>query len=49
MSETATDEELLADIDYLTKTWKHIQEKNPDCAGAYVNIPGSQSPDACAA
>lgn len=28
MSETATDEELLADIDYLTKTWKHIQEKS---------------------
>jgi ribonuclease G len=28
MSETATDDELLADIDYLTKTWKHIQEKS---------------------
>jgi len=28
MSETATDEELLADIDYLTKTWKHIRAKS---------------------
>lgn len=28
MSETATDDELLADIDYLTKTWTHIQEKS---------------------
>ncbi len=28
MSETATDEELLADIDYLTKTWMHIQAKS---------------------
>ncbi len=28
MSETATDEELLADIDYLTKTWAHIRAKS---------------------
>ena len=28
MSETATDEELLADIDYLTKTWQHILAKS---------------------
>lgn len=28
MSETATDEELLADIDYLHKTWQHIQQKS---------------------
>lgn len=28
MSETATDAELLADIDYLTKTWAHIQSKS---------------------
>lgn len=28
MSETATDDELLADIDYLTKTWAHIQTKS---------------------
>lgn len=28
MSETATDEELLADIDYLTKTWGHIRAKS---------------------
>ncbi|MDP1659364.1 MAG: ribonuclease G [Methylotenera sp.] len=27
MSETATDAELLADIDYLTKTWTHISAK----------------------
>ena len=27
MSETATDAELLADIDYLTKTWAHISAK----------------------
>jgi ribonuclease G len=27
MSETATDSELLADVDYLTKTWAHIQAK----------------------
>ena len=28
MSESATDEELLADIDYLTKTWMHILAKS---------------------
>ena len=28
MSETATDEELLADVDYLTKTWVNIQAKS---------------------
>ncbi len=28
MSETATNEELLADIDYLNKTWNHIQQKS---------------------
>jgi len=28
MSEMATDAELLADIDYLTKTWAHIQAKS---------------------
>ncbi|MDP3677726.1 MAG: ribonuclease G [Methylotenera sp.] len=28
MSETATDEELLADIDYLTKTWAHIRAQS---------------------
>ena len=28
MSESATDEELLADIDYLTKTWTHILAKS---------------------
>ena len=28
MSESATDEELLADIDYLTKTWTHIIAKS---------------------
>jgi ribonuclease G len=28
MSETATDAELLADIDYLTKTWTHISAKH---------------------
>lgn len=28
MSETATDEELIADIDYLNKTWAHIREKS---------------------
>jgi ribonuclease G len=28
MSESATDEELLADIDYLTKTWAHILAKS---------------------
>jgi ribonuclease G len=28
MSEAATDAELLADIDYLTKTWAHIREKS---------------------
>ena len=28
MSEAATDEELLADIDYLNKTWKLIKEKS---------------------
>lgn len=28
MSETATDEELLADIDYLTKTWVHIRAQS---------------------
>lgn len=28
MSETATDAELLADIDYLSKTWAHIREKS---------------------
>ena len=32
MSETATDEELLADIDYLTKTWAHIREKSATVA-----------------
>jgi ribonuclease G len=28
MSETATDAELLADVDYLTKTWAHISAKH---------------------
>ena len=28
MSESASDEELLADVDYLNKTWAHIQEKS---------------------
>ncbi|TFW73329.1 ribonuclease G [Methylotenera oryzisoli] len=28
MSEAATDEELLADIDYLNKTWKHIKQQS---------------------
>jgi len=28
MSEAATDEELLADIDYLNKTWKHIKKQS---------------------
>ena len=28
MSESAADEELLADVDYLNKTWAHIQEKS---------------------
>lgn len=28
MSESASDEELLADVDYLNKTWSHIQEKS---------------------
>ncbi len=28
MSEAATNEELLADIDYLTKTWQHIRAKS---------------------
>ncbi len=32
MSESATDEELLADIDYLTKTWMHILAKS-------INVP----------
>jgi ribonuclease G len=33
MSESASDEELLADVEYLNKTWAHIQEK------------GKQAPD----
>jgi ribonuclease G len=28
MSEAATDDELLADVDYLTKTWRYIQDKS---------------------
>lgn len=28
MSESASDEELLADVDYLNKTWAHIKEKS---------------------
>ncbi|HSI42723.1 MAG TPA: ribonuclease G [Methylotenera sp.] len=28
MSESASDEELLADVDYLNKTWSHIKEKS---------------------
>lgn len=32
MSETATDSELLADIDYLSKTWAHICEKSTTVA-----------------
>jgi len=46
MSETATDEELLADIDYLTKTWKHIKEKKHHGAGAHLGISGLESADA---
>lgn len=32
MSENATDEELLADVDYLTKTWGHIRAKSATVA-----------------